>query len=75
MNQDFGRDAGAVWQGVGRADRVCVCVCACVCVCLLHWNVKRARVEPFFRDFTHLPTVVRHGVLWFGFCRCFCIVL
>ena len=41
--------------------RVCVCVCVCVCarareragVCLLHWNFKRARAEPFFRDFTH----------------------
>ena len=29
MNQDLGRDGGAVWQGVGRADQ-CVCVCVCV---------------------------------------------
>lgn len=38
MNQDLGRDAGAVWQGVGCADWVCVCVFVCpyvrVSVCI-----------------------------------------
>lgn len=32
MNQDLGRDAGAVWQGVGCADWACVCVRVSVCV-------------------------------------------
>lgn len=69
MNQDSGKDTGAEWQGVGKANSACmrVCVCAHAGVCLLHWNFKRARAEPFFRDFTHQPIVVRHGVLWFGF--------
>lgn len=76
MNQDLGRDAGAVWQGVGRANRgACVRVCVCVSVCLLHWNFKKARADPSFCNFPRQPTVVRHGVLWFAFCPCFCFVL
>lgn len=78
MNQDFGRDAGAVWQWVGRADPgVCVCVRARVCVCLLHWNFKRAS-----KSRTVLPRLhsSAHGgkawgfVVWFLSVFLYCFV-
>lgn len=37
MNQDSGKDTGAEWQGVGKANSACMRVCVCartrVCVC------------------------------------------